>query len=66
MTDEIANNPRYLPDPEICRTRYLGQALDLSECLVTNPDSCEFGARCDGSVVCRHPDGRRFEKGGVL
>jgi hypothetical protein len=62
MTDEIANTQRHLPDPEICRTMYLGQALNLSECLVENPDSCEFAARFYASVFCWHPERRTFEK----
>ena len=62
MTDDIVNDQRRLADPKICRTRYLGQSLNLSDCLVENPSSCEYAARFDNSVFCRHPDRRGFEK----
>ena len=53
---------RSLPDPEICRTSYRGQALDISYCLVENPESCEYAVCFGSSVFCRHPDRRKFEK----
>jgi hypothetical protein len=60
--EETVSNQRRLPDPKICRTRYLGQSLDLSKCLMENPDLCEYAVRFDSGVCCRHPDRRSFEK----
>src|ERR1035437_7491221 len=62
MTDDTVSNQRRLPDPEKCRTTYLGQALDLSECLMENPDDCEFAVSFGFGVYCYHSDQRRFEK----
>jgi hypothetical protein len=65
MTDETASNQRSLPDPEICRTKHLGQQnLELSQCLVENPDACKYATRFGPGVFCRHPDRRSFEKTG--
>jgi len=61
MTDSTANDHRPLPDPERCRTKYLGQALDLSDCLVNNPAGCEFAVRFGNGVFCYHHDRRIFE-----
>jgi hypothetical protein len=65
MADNTVSNQRRLPDPEQCRTRHLGQTLDFSECLVENPDGCEYALRFGRSVFCRHPDRRRYEKIGL-
>ncbi len=65
MTDDPVNNQRRLPDPEICRTRYLGDILKFSECLVKEPDSCEFAVRFGSTDFCRHPNRRSFEKSGA-
>ena len=62
MTDNSAGDKRSLPDPGICHTRYLGKTLDLSDCLVTNPDGCVYALRYGSSIFCRHPDRRSFEK----
>lgn len=62
MSDDTVSNQRSLPDPEACRTRYRGQSLDLSKCLVENPAGCEFALRFGSGVSCYHPDRRRFEK----
>ncbi len=62
VADDTVTNQRRLPDPEICRTRHLGQTLDYSSCLVENSDSCEHAVRFGSSVFCRHPDRRSFEK----
>jgi hypothetical protein len=62
MTDDTVSNQRRLPDPKKCRTMYLGQALDLSECLVENPDGCEFAVSFGFGVYCYHSDRRSFEK----
>lgn len=51
-----------LPDPQLCRTRYLGQALGLSECLVKNPFHCPYARQFEGSFFCCHPDCRKFER----
>jgi len=51
-----------LPDPEICRTQYLGRVVDLCECLVKYSHRCSYALHFGEGVVCRHPDGRAFEK----
>ncbi len=61
-TDDTVSNQRQLPDPKICRTRYLGETLPFSVCLVENP-KCEYAIVSFGSgFLCYHPDWRRFEK----
>ncbi len=65
MADDTVNDQRRLPDPKTCRTRnlkYLGPVLGLSHCLVKYPYACEYAARFDNKVFCRHPDRRSFEK----
>ncbi len=62
MTEIAISNQRSVPDPEKCRTRYLGQILDLSDCLVKNPEGCEFAVRFGTGVYCFHHDRRTFEK----
>ena len=64
MTDDTVSKQRHLPDPEICRTRYLGETLDFSDCLVENPEACEYALRFGSGILCRHPDRRSFEKAG--
>jgi hypothetical protein len=62
MSDAIVSNRKRLPDPERCRTRYLGPSLPFSDCLVKNLNGCEYGVRFGFGVICRHPDRRSFEK----
>ena len=62
MTDDTVSNQRRLPDPKICRTAYLGQSLDFSDCLVENPEACKYALRFGSGILCRHPDQRSFEK----
>ncbi len=64
MTDNAVSNQRRLLDSEICRTRYLGDYLPFSSCLVENPESCKHALRCGDAFVCTHPDRRSFEKTG--
>lgn len=64
MTDDTVNNQRCLPDPEICRTRYLGQTLDFSDCLVENPEGCKYALHFGSRFFCNRPDRRSFEKTG--
>jgi len=59
--DETLSNPRHLPNPEICRTRYLLYGLGFTRCLVENPDVCEFAERSPLGVYCEHPDRRKFD-----
>ena len=61
LSNNTVTNQSRLPDTEICRTRYVVQS-DLSQCLVENPDACEFAIRFGSDVICRHPDRRSFEK----
>jgi hypothetical protein len=51
-----------LPDPQVCRTRFLGQALGLSECLVKSPSHCPYVSQIENSFFCCHPDCRKFER----
>jgi len=60
--DNTISTQRHLPDPEICRTKYRGDSLGISYCLVENPNACGFSVRLGSSVFCRHPDRRTFEK----
>jgi hypothetical protein len=64
MTDDTFSNQGRLPDPKKCQTRYLGQALDSSDCVVQNPAGCQYAFRIGSGTLCRHPDHRSFEKGG--
>jgi hypothetical protein len=63
MTDAMVSNRRRLPNPKVCRTRYLGKDFDLSQCMVKNPNACRYAIPLSG-VLCRHPDRRSFEKAG--
>jgi len=62
MIDNTASEQRRLPDPRICRTRYLGKSLGFTDCLVDNPDGCEYALRLASGVICRHPDRREFDE----
>jgi hypothetical protein len=62
MTDNTVSDRRPVPDPEKCRTRYLGQTFPFSDCLVERLNGCEYGVRFGSGVFCYHPDRRRFEK----
>ena len=62
MADDAVGKQRQLPDPDICCTKHLGPGLDLSICLVDNPDACQYAVRFGSTVLCRHPDRRSFEK----
>ena len=62
MTDETLGNQSRLPDPKICRTRYLGQSIDSSDCVTENPEACLHALRFGSGTLCRHPDHRSFEK----
>jgi hypothetical protein len=63
-TDDKVANPRRFPDPKICQTRYLGDYLPFSDCLVKNADDCAHALRAGFSFLCNHPHRRRFEKAG--
>jgi hypothetical protein len=62
MTDSTVSIQRPVPDRERCRTRYRGQSLDISYCLMEAPDGCEYAANFGSSAICLHPDRRSFEK----
>jgi hypothetical protein len=64
MTDDTVSNQKRLPDPKLCRILWVDQFLDLSKCLVEDPDACEYGVRFGFSIYCYHPDRYRFEKAG--
>jgi hypothetical protein len=52
-----------LPDPELCRTRYWGPVLRLSECLSEIlANRCPYAVKFDTSYFCGHPDCRNFEE----
>ena len=61
-TDNTVRNQRRLPDPELCRTGYLGKSLDLWKCLVESPEACEYAFRFSNGIICHHPDRRNFRK----
>ena len=62
MTDRTVSNQKRLPNPKICRTRYLERSPDLLECRVENPDACKYAVRFSSGLICHHPDRRGFEK----
>ena len=62
MTDHTVSNQRRLPDPELCRTGYLGESLDLWKCLVESPEACEYAFRFGNGIICHHPHRRNFRK----
>jgi hypothetical protein len=64
MSDNTVSFQRHLPDPEKCRTRYRGKALDISNCLMEDPDGCKYVANFGSSIICLHPGRRGFEKAG--
>ena len=66
MIDDTVSNETRVPDPEKCRTRYVGLFLNFSDCLAENPEGCEFAVRFGLGVLCYHPDRRRFEKTGYV
>jgi hypothetical protein len=59
--DDTVSNQRRLPDPKVCRTKYLGQALDFSKCLVENPDACPYAVSFSSGVICNHLHHRWFD-----
>ena len=65
MTDKAISRQKRLPDPEICRTIYLGKSLGFTECLVKNSDRCKLAVRFATCVCCYHPHRRSFEKKGL-
>ena len=64
MTDDAVRNQRRFPDPEICRTRSVVNAVTFSECLAKDPVSCKYAVSFDLALFCRHPDRRNFEMAG--
>lgn len=66
MTPDSVSDQKRLPSQEVCRTRYLGETLKFSSCLVENSDACEHAVRFGASVFCRHTDRRGFEKAATL
>jgi hypothetical protein len=58
ITNDTVSSQRRLPDLVTCRTRYLGQTVDFSACLMENRDGCEYAQRLADCVYCHHPDRR--------
>jgi hypothetical protein len=65
MTDNTVSDRRRFPDPKKCRTRYLGEPLGFTKCLMEEPDDCPFAVRFASGVSCYHPDRRNFDRTGV-
>jgi hypothetical protein len=65
MTDDTVSNQRRFPDPEKCRTRYLGKSLGFTKCLMENSDACPYAVRFASGVSCYHPDRRSFDRTGL-
>src|SRR5258706_15464426 len=59
--DDTMSNQRQLPDPEICRTRYMGKSLGFTDCLVENPNGCPFAVILPSCVSCFDPDRQSFD-----
>ena len=66
MTDETVSDQKRFPDPEQCRTIYLGQSLGFTRCLVESPDGCEYAVRSVSGFHCYHPDRHTFGKANPL
>jgi hypothetical protein len=49
------------PSSERCRTVYLGQLFNLSECLVESPGQCPFALPFGHILLCGRRDCRKFE-----
>jgi len=62
MKNAKHDHEKPLPDPDICRTLYLGRVVDLCECLVKNPHRCAYALHFGEDFFCRHPHARGFEK----
>ena len=63
LTNETVSRPRRPPDVKKCRTKYLGDYLPFSVCLMEQkPVGCEHLLRCGDTEFCIHPDRRSFEK----
>ena len=62
--EDTVSKQNRLPNPKICRTKFLGQSVEFSACLVENPVGCLYAGRVGTSVYCHHPDRRTFEKTG--
>jgi hypothetical protein len=62
MTDATVSNQGRLPDPETCRTVYLGGYCAFYCCLVENPNCCERAVRFGDGFLCVHTGRRSFEK----
>jgi hypothetical protein len=60
-TGDTVGNQKRLPDPEICRTKYLNPYIIFSDCLVENPSGCEHAVNLGSGVRCYHPGRRSFE-----
>jgi hypothetical protein len=60
MTNDTVSIQRRLPDTEKCQTSYVAHS-ELSQCLVENPDACQYATRFGSGVICRHPQRRSFE-----
>jgi hypothetical protein len=43
----------------------MGPSLDLSKCLVENPNGCVYAVHFGSGVYCHHADRRSFEKTGL-
>jgi hypothetical protein len=65
MIDDAVSNQRRLPSPENCRTRYLGESLGFTKCLVKDPEDCPYAVRFASGVSCYHPDRRNFDRTGL-
>jgi len=60
MPDAPPPGPRSLPDPDWCHTR--GMTVELSDCLVKQPQSCPHVQPFGNNCFCLHPDRRKFER----
>jgi hypothetical protein len=62
--DNMAQAPNdlpTLPDPNICRTHFMGIAF-ITQCLVDTPQRCAFAQHFGGVFYCHHPDRLKFDK----
>ena len=62
MTDSMQDKPVSLPDPLVCRTRVLGPEGAPFQCLVPNPNGCQYALPAVTRVYCFHPDRSKLEQ----
>lgn len=53
---------RVLPDPNICRTKPIGEIKSFATCHVDAPFTCPHAMSYGNGYLCRHPTWKDFVK----